>query len=270
MAQPLYFLPGLARAQLLPGGKLSRSLLAARGLADIFADVGIGRDDFGSAELAGRGPGNLSGIILFYQTPTGDIPRRVDYRPDEQRWEAIGDGAWIGIDTADPPKPEDLARRKQYGGYTLELADGQRWHVPVIRRPDGTTELPTDLYWDAAGKICEPLKERYRAYWDETAEVAEWFFGDDGFESKSFEKGKALGYAVRALSLNYRFDRAEQNTLKVVDRENFMTILATTVDVPKVTDISEAQKKSGDASSMPSSITGSPEEEATTLQAVAS
>lgn len=256
MAQPLYFLPGLSRSQLLPGGKLSRSLLAGRGLGEIFDDVGVGRDDFATAELAGRGPGNKSGIFLCYHTPAGEVPRRVDYRPDEQAWHEAGDGLWIGLDTDDPPTPLDLSRRKQHAGYRLELADGQSWVVPVIRRPDGTTELPTDLYWDTAGKLVEPLKERYRAYWDQTAEVAEWFFGEKGFDAEGFEKGKALELAVRALGLNYRFGRAEQNVLRVVDRENFLTVLAYTVDVPKAVLLSESQKKSSDLTSVSTTSTG--------------
>lgn len=255
MAQPLYFLPGLSRSQLLPGGKLSRALLRERGLSEVFEDVGIGREDFGSCELAGRGPGGKSGIILFYQRPDGSIPRRIDYRPAEQSWTAVDpDGLWIGLDTDDPPTPEDLARHKQHLGYTIELADGHTWRIPVIRRPDGSTELPTELFWDAAGKITEPLKERYRAYWDETAEVAGWFF--EG-KSADFDKGKALGLAVRALSLNYRFGRAEQNVFKVADTLNYLTILAATVDMPKVTAIDEAEKKSASQLNTPNSTPGS-------------
>lgn len=252
MAQPLYFLPGITRATLAPGGKLVRSILRARGLADVFDDVGVGREDFGTNDLAGRGPGNKSGLILFYQRSDGAIPRRAGYYPAEQEWTEVNDGLWIGVDTDDPPTAADLARKKQYGGYTLELANGERWLVPVIRRPDGTTELPTDMLWNEAGLLVEPLKDRYRSYWDESAEVCSWFFDNqDGFD-----KAKALTLAVRALGLNYRYGRAEQNIIRAVDTETFMTVLAATVDLPKVNEMSDAEKKSASLPDTPSVTPG--------------
>lgn len=245
MAQPLYFLPGIYRAQLCPGERLARSLLAARGLGEIFDDVGQGgRQDFATCELAGRGPGDKSGTVLCYQTPSGAVPRRVGYYPAEQAWHQVDDGLWIGLDTDDAPRPEEMARRKQFSGYRPELGDGQEWLVPIIRRPDGSTELPTDMFWDAAGAVQEPIKERYRAYWDETAEVADWFFVEGA--SDQFDKARAFSLAVRAIGLNYRFGRAEQNLLRVVDAGTYLTVLGCTVDIIKANAVQEAQKKSSE------------------------
>jgi hypothetical protein len=243
MAQLLYFLPDLrqAAAESIP---LRRSVLKERGLAEIFADVPFDQQPLW--ELPGRGPDNRAGCLLYYQTPAGGIPRRAEYQPKEQAWTPVGDGSllWIGIDTAEPPKPEEMARRKQYGGYFVELGDGQRWIVPTIRRPDGSTELPTDMIWDAAGRLMEPIKAAYQAYWEETAEVAQWFF-----EEAEPNRARALELAVRALSLNYRFGRNEQNILRTIDRETVFTLLAATVEA------SSAPKKTGQVMSV---VPGSP------------
>lgn len=240
MAQPLYFLPHLQwnRDQSL---STIRLILRERGLAEVFSDVP--QEQVCVAVLNGRGPGDLSGTIIAYQTFAGDVPRRLGYYANEQRWMPVGDGTqcWIGIDTDEPPKPEDLRRRKEHSGYTLELGDGNRYSVPVIRRPDGSTGLPTDLYFDAVGKLCEPIKPAYERYWEASKEVSEWFFGDT--QPEVIDTAKAFRLAVDALGINYRFGMQEQNALRLIDKENFITLLMLTIDWPAVRDDAEAQKK---------------------------
>lgn len=239
MAQPLYFLPDLrqAAAESVP---LRKQVLKERGLADIFADVPFDQQPLW--ELKGRGPGDQPGCILYYQTPSGAIPRAAEFRPKEQTWHPVGDGSllWIGLDSAEPPKPEEMARRKQYPGYWIELGDGCEWRVPVIRRPDGTTELPRDMKWDATGKLVEPIKAAYEAYWDATAETAKWFYSRNG---EVIDRDRALSLAVQAMGLNYRYGRNEHNVLRLVDSENYLLILAATVDRPAHEE-NEDQKKS--------------------------
>ena len=237
MSQPLYFLPRVQwdRNQSLG---VTRSIIREAGLADVFSDVPA--DRIGCNNLQGRGPGDLSGSIIFY-TDRDELPRRLGYYPKEQEWTAVGDGSqlWVGVDTEERPGPEDLKRRRQVDGYTLEI-NGQEWLIPVVRRPDDSTCLPTDLVTDAAGKLQEPVKSAYRRYWDESAKVCQWFFGD---RKALPDKAEALEAAKLVLSINSRFGTAEQNALRIVDSENFMTILAWSVDVPRVQAMQEAQKK---------------------------
>jgi len=246
MSQPLYFLPNCTRAQLVTGTGLTRSLLAARGLADVFADVSAPSVDCAVCELGGRGPGDLAGTILCYQTPDGEIPGRVGFYRAEQTWTPVGDGSllWIGTNPAAPPTAADMRRPRQFTGYKLTLADTHEWLVPVIRRIDGSTELGTDLIWDAAGRLIEPIKDRYRAYWEHSAEVLAWFTAEDGFNGAAFNKARALELAVEAVGLNYRYGRAEQNALRAIDGLNYLSVLMATIDWPKAAAIAEAEKKS--------------------------
>jgi hypothetical protein len=269
MAQPLYFLPGLKRASLLPdGNKLTRSLLESRGIREAFSDV-AGKSDCFIGDILGSGPGGKSGCVLCYQTPDGALPENTGYRPDSQEWHEVNDDLWIGIDTTSPPTPDDLARPRQHNGYLLVL-DGQSVHVPIIRRPDGSSELPRDLYWDAAGKLAESVKKAYAAYWEETALVSDWFFAK-GFDSPTFDLGKAMALAVRAVGINYRYSRIEHNLLRWIDSTNWSTVLSAAVDGPNAMAIETAEKKSELSSELePSAITdGSTDEITNTDQAAA-
>jgi len=244
MAQPLYFLPNCRRTAIETAGRLNRSFLQERGIDRVFADVD-GAKECSISELAGRGPGDQSGVILAYQSPETDLPRRIGYYPKEQWWEQVGELLWVGIDTAEPPTPEDLRRKVQHNGYRHTLA-GAEWLIPVIRRPDKSTELPCSLKWDAAGNVITPIKQEYRGYWEASAEICKWFFADDddeGDKPKHVRQAEALDFAVRALGLNYRFGRSEQNLLEPIDAGNVMEILALTVDLPSVL---SAKKKGGE------------------------
>jgi len=247
---PLYFLPH-ARAADFGSVPLARQLLAARGLWEVWADVPLA--DFLIAELKGRGPGDLPGLIIGYQTPGGLVPSRLGYYPAEQVWQPAGDGGlvWLGLDPLSAPLESDLRRRKLYPGYQIELADGQKWQVPLIRRADGSTGLPTDFVWDASGQLVEPLKPAYQKYWDDSAEAAGWFYGDEQegrqFGGPTFSKARALELAVQALALNYRFGRAEQQLCRVLDSTTYLTVLAASVDVPGV--MERLQKKTPPAAS---------------------
>jgi hypothetical protein len=237
MSQPLYFLPCV---NWMHGQSLSvtRSIIREAGLADIFSDV---RDtDIAFSLVHGRGPGDSSGTVVCY-VDGRDAPRRMGYHPDEQEWTPVGDGSqlWVGVDKDYRPGPVDLRRRQQADGYPLEMG-GEQWLIPVVRRPDDSTCLPTDFITDAVGKLQEPVKAAYRRYWDESAKVCNWFFGE---RRELPSKQEAFEQAKLVLSINYRFGTNEQNTLRVVDSDNFMTILAYSIDVPRVQLMQEAQKK---------------------------
>jgi hypothetical protein len=220
---------------------MTRQILKMRGLAEVFSDVS--HDQILSAPLAGRGPNDLSGSVIAYQTVKGEPPRRIGYYPSEQKWTPIGDGSlcWIGIDTDSPPTPDDLRRRKEHAGYPIELGDGKEYMIPVIRRPDGSTGLPTDMYLDAAGNLCEPIKSAYEAYWEASAEVCKWFMGR--MSLADLDHIKALKLAVEALGINYRYSMQEQNVLRLIDKENYLSVLSFSIDLPRVYAESEAQKK---------------------------
>lgn len=233
MSQPLYFLPNLTwTAEQTPATTLL--ILKDRGLAETFRDVP--NVNIGFQALAGRGPDDKSGSIIWY-SDNREPPRRCGYYQAEQEWHDCG-SFYIGIDTASPPTPNDLRRRREHAGYPLELADGNQWMIPVVRRPNDSTNLPTDLYTDAAGNLCEPIKPAYLKYWEAGKEVCEWVYGDTPPDTR-----KALALAIEALGLNYRYTEAEHRILRFIDKENFVELLQHTVDLPGVRRWVESQKK---------------------------
>lgn len=239
MSQPLYFLPNV-RWTFGQNIAITRSIIREAGLTDIFSDVS--EDHVGFNEISGKGPNGSSGTIIFYRD-NREPPRRMGYYEGEHDWHQVGDGSkcWIGIDKLSPPRPEDLCRRTIHEGYNLELADGRRWQIPVIRRPDGSTGLPTDMIFDAAGKYSEPIKPAYQKYWESSAEVCEWVYVDGG--SDRIDNPKALMFAIEAMNLNYRYGMQEHNALRLVDKTNFQVLLMLTVDLPRVRREMESQKK---------------------------
>ena len=240
MSQPLYFLAGVTREQLAGDQqfetKLNRALLAERGLAGVFSDV---PDQDAVAYEVHDAPDGKSGCMLYYKTATGKEPLTHQYRPSAQTWHQVGEKVYIGIENDAPPTPEDLRRKNVASGYPVEMDAGE-FVVPVIRRRNGSTELPRSLVWDAAGNLIEPIKPAYQQIWERTAEVASWIFEGDW---KDAYKGKALGHVVDALAINYRVGRFEQNVLRLVDIGNLFWAMAAMVDARAVDEMEEAQKK---------------------------
>lgn len=247
MSQPIYFLPGVATAQLVDNGQFNRRVLAANGLAEIFVDVKA--EDASYQELSG--PGGKSGMFLCYQTPQeratvgiplgAKLPRITGYAPEEQDWEQLSERLWIGVDKNERPCGNDLKRKRQYAGYDIELADGCTWTVPVIRRQDGSTELPVDMSFGSDGRLAEVIKDAYRQIWNDTESIAECYFSGN---FTGVDKSKAFDIAIRALGLNYRFGHAEQRITKAVDSTNYFDILSLVVDYPRFMAVRAMEKKS--------------------------
>lgn len=244
MAPPLYFLPGLTRRQLAAGGKLSRALLHERGLADVYADVQLA--DLHLSDVTGRGPGEKSGLILVAGSGDGQA---TNYRPASQEWEPVDEGLWIGLSkVAEPPGPEDLIRKRPVEGYTHELADGRSWTMPVIRRPDGGTQLPRAIGWDEHGDFVQTVRPEYRQLWADTAKVVALFV-DEGSE---YELSWGLDFAIRCLAVNYRYDKALHNRLHLVGSEHLEVIFGAAIDLPLMKRLAaEAQKKSESGAGQP-------------------
>jgi len=234
MAQPLYFLPRVAlKHDATPAAK--RQAVQNAGLGEIFVDVKP--EDIGFAAIDGKGPGDLSGTIVFY-TDDREPPPRAGYFHLQQTWHHVNDDLWIGIHNDHPPTPADMRRAKVFRGYEMELGDGNEWMIPIIRRPtDLGTTLPQSQYIEG-GKLVKTLKAAYKRYWDHSEEVADGFLA-----GKEFTNIRAHELAVEALGLNYRFGHNEQKILGLVDSENYIALLSYTIDLPHVNAVSEAQKK---------------------------
>lgn len=260
MAAPLYFLPGLTRAQICPQGKLVRAIIHDRGLGEIFADV-AGGDDLALCDV-NAGPNKGHGCVLVALPNDRSRYFSSGYHPDRQVWTPAGDGQgfWIGAEPAQPPSPADLERKKVHRGYTIELGDGARWTIPIVRRPDAvcrtfalqSTELPRDFLIGAEGQVDQRIQKAYEAAWEATGEVCEFFFSEEGVarEVVANDIPWAIGHCLRLLSLNYRIGPNEQNLLRLINSENWMTVLACAVDQPRcltlIEEFNAAEQKKSD------------------------
>ena len=285
MAPPLYFLPHTSAGDVAPGGRLNRQLLRDRGLDGVFADVQSPQLDCSLNALAGRGPENLPGVILcaFSSSSGGEPPRRLGYYPREQTWHAcyermkdeggrmneeklqpssfsLHPSFYLGLDTASPPTPADLARKQIYRGHRVKLADGHEWEVPILRSPAGVTSLPRSMSWDAAGSFELRVKRDYVAAWDASEATMRLFYEPGSDRTIDLEEACLRG--LEALAINYRVGRAEQSILGLIDSTNWEEVLLASVDGPTVTAYLTAQKKNTPSPPIPGSPSSTPGERA--------
>lgn len=263
MTAPLYFLPLRGSELVAQSGRLARGVLARFGLDETLADVETVEQAI-VTEVTGAGPTGKSGVILCGLPVGGHAPFKTGYDPRIQDWAPLGaaDGAWLGLEKGNPPTPAELARRRQTRGYGIELADGLAWQIPIVRRPDGSTELPRHLGWDAQGRFETRVKEAHRRLWEDAAEVCDWMFepGATAFQPRErvvTSLDQALDRCVAALALNYRYGRAEQSRLGLIDSTNWASVLAALVDLPLYLALAEwTEKKSTDHTSGETSSAG--------------
>lgn len=229
----LYYLPGLSRAHLAAGEKLSPALLRERGLAGVLADVTDVPRDATIADVQ-RGPDGESGVLLVPNLAAGDVPEVTIYQPMHQQWRAIGDGSrWIGYQLTAPPTPETLKRRECFDGYPVLDASGRRWIVPVARSPrPAEVTLPRTFRFDeTTGAPISHVAAEYHALWQAACEISDWW-GYTSYEH-AVEAGELpkprimperppvadrdetwmIAQALAALAVNYRVGHAEINTL---------------------------------------------------------
>ena len=188
MSSPLYFFPRVHIDRFANGSRPNRKLLADVGLLDSLGDLTDVQAQCCLNDITSKGPGGMSGLMMVVNSPAKTRPQtRIVYAPDFQTWHhVVGADAvdekspqlWIGVDKEEPVCASDLQRtRAKPNGYELDIDSPDTWIVPVIRRPDGSTDLPSSMGWDAAGNYAEAIKPQYRQLWDDTAEVVEWFSG---------------------------------------------------------------------------------------------
>jgi hypothetical protein len=254
--QPIYFLPNLRAAE-AESPPQRPAILKARGLAEVFA--GVKFEEQPCYELRGSltACGDAGGCLLCYQTPAGGIPKQWgNTGVNDLSWTPIGDGSllWIGVDRADPPRPEELARPRINRGYDIELGDGQTWKVPVIRRPDSSSYLPCAFVRGSDGRRVEKLRAEYQADFDAFRPAAEWFY--DGKDPAAQDRELIIDLAIRALSINYRYSPNEQDVIQLVGQENLNLIVAAAVDYPSYD--ATVQKKTPGQSAELNSTAGQP------------
>lgn len=285
MAAPIYFFAGLTRDKLVHQDKLIRQTLDRYGLLDQFGDVRSVEREVAAWDLPGIGPdGKSSGLLLraYTRQPDGSMlpGQRQGFFPQLQAWTHVLDAndsqLWLGVDKDQMPEPRDLERRRLIRGYDLELSDGRDWHIPFVRIPptEGVwkeTNLPSVFTRNVNGKLGTKVKQQYRAIFEDTDEVENWF-RTNTFLWSDIERMVSL--CERVMGLNYRFGRYEQQVLELIDMDNYLSLLAWSIAWPLV-DVIAIQKKSQESSEssppQPTTISpGQPDETPATAPAVAS
>ena len=231
MAPPTYFFPRVLRDRLVSDDQLCREFLADLGLARTFDDVLSVSKQCSCMDILRDGPGGATGCMLTVLPASGKAPLHVGHFPERQTWKAVlGDRVWVGVDNEYPIEPEDIVRTTTRGGYMTELA-GQQWLIPIIRDPLGGTALERDWEIDETGRLVETVAATEIDLWNSFAGVVELYYGDNGGPDIEISNQEAADRCVDALSVNYRFDRVEQNLLKLITPDTWSTILMAALDV---------------------------------------
>jgi hypothetical protein len=212
----LYFLPG-------PPGANSK-MLQERGLLDRFSLRG-GRCIEHTITEVMQGPGGVRGCIVA----AGSGVPRLDF--EKQRW-LEGPKFWAAIEDM-PPGPGELAREIGIEGYEIELADGNRWRVPLIRRWTGSehaVNLPKVLVpASAGGGVSFQVREEFAPIDALAARILSGFLNR---ETISMER--LLEDASAILAVNYRVGALDAGLLGIFTEELAVKVLALCVDLPRL------------------------------------
>jgi hypothetical protein len=264
MAGVWWFLVGARRAEAVRQDELRRQVLRDYGLDRVLEDVRRCPDHCIAADVD-RGPGDQPGMVLYPIPVSGDVPQRPGYEASRE-WRRVSRSAaagvatppelWVGYDCDDPPGPADMERRILVGGYPIEDACGQTWHVPVLRAVDNPRgRLSAAFKWDEEDRPRIGVDPRYGQLWEQSARVWDLIdrqsndtgavFGQD-FDAATDEF--LFGFLLECLGINYRADNAVWALIDRVrpgwlSQEAASWMLNATVDLFKYRAFLAAQKK---------------------------
>jgi len=136
------------------------------------------------------------------------------------------------------PEPVDLARKNQLLGYKVELADGNRWEVPVVRSFDMGAEalqsnLPSYLDVDDNGNLVPgQVMPLYAHLWELTTPFAEQMLADQ-YSGPEVTVEEIRAAACRLLQVNYVVSAAEIAVIHLLTTEQLAhNIVAVAIDWP--------------------------------------
>jgi len=238
MAGLLYFLPGRDRDVKLADAQ-------AAGLGYAF------ERSLDPCAVA-RGPDGAAGVIVA----EADTAPKLGMYADEQTWRKVpGTECWVGMFTAAPPKPDELARRELLDGHLVTLGDGQQWLAPMARRiveyegqPVGVTVLPRRRQFDADGRWTRggPVA-KYARLWDVAERWWQEILRATANDALQFEFDDENDAATVALAANYRIGPAEVDLLGLFDDDSVSAILCALVDRPTMEAWARRKKKASSA-----------------------
>jgi len=215
----MYYLPGVEPQSVTP------ELLKKLGLEDAFRDLFGKWQPPHNVTVAPiiHGPDGKSGCYLYPIPVTGNLPRTHGYNPDTQEWEDH-DGYWLGIDTENRPTPPELVRPTVVSGYEYRLGDDCDWICPVLRRPDGTPNVPQSWGRNSEGFV-EKVLPQWEWAWKLSEKIWNVFIGVEEIETP-----ECWEISSKLLSINYRLGEYEVTRLGLVTSENYDQIFKAAVE----------------------------------------
>ena len=226
---PLYYLPGQRRS-------LKLADLHQLGLGYALEDRALGVD-------VANGPSGQAGAV--FADPTRIPDHKIGYYVAEQTWRKVpriqtsAGPVWVGIYRQHPPQPKDLERLEMLPGYKVQLADGQKYVLPIARGvADGDDlqfdcRLPHAITIDDEGEwVSSGLLPRYARLWEIATAYWDCKFGAEATEDGkvSFSFAGANDAALTALAANYRVGKAEVALLGLFSQASIVGILDTLID----------------------------------------
>lgn len=139
------------------------------------------------------------------------------YRPAEQTWHDLGDGAWIGVHRA--WRPEQFHRPGGPGGAAVTLG-GRTFVVPCANPDLEACQLPR-VPWPTRGRVISRVRSDCYALSEQVREIARdmraAFLHADPFRL-AYEE--ALQIIADAVALNYDLTLTELYALEILDDES--------------------------------------------------
>lgn len=171
----------------------------------------------------------------------------------EQTWRKLPQSdVWCGYWNDERPTPADLARTPQLPGYSVMLAGGQEWIIPLVRRFDvarrtSVSNLPTYMECDDDGNWHRgPVLDLHAHLWDVTRPIADALLAEyvEG-QPPEVADGAILTAIVALLAANYRVGKGELSLIRALTNEaNTHAGCMAACDWPTFMLWSEEQKKS--------------------------
>lgn len=163
----------------------------------------------------------------------------VKFDADKQTWRKIPEKfttreLWIGWWNDDRPGVSDLARKNQLPGRMVELLNGERWLVPLLRKWENEdkvrwrTVLPTVIDFNDDGDlVVGDVAPQYRQVWDKSLPIAQQLcFGTEGVAYDD-----VIALAGPLLGLNYRVSIVEVVILGLISTHEAKTIIDAALDI---------------------------------------
>lgn len=215
----MYFVPGAASSD--EAIKTLRQMGAAYALE--------GRTAFQACDAGG--PDGVAGILG--ETGPLHIPES-----ETPAWREVAGGAfYVGLVRSDPPAPADLFSESALPGLEVELGDGNRWIIPIVRDPSGEAAVPRCRMLGPDGKWRPgAVAPRFAELWKGASRVWDALLGALTGSPVVVKDADAL--AVQALGVNYRVAAAEVELLGLLeDKARIVDVLKAAVAWPAVTEI---------------------------------